>query len=207
VAWVQAGRTAILANTTTIWVVPLSMVFLREPISRRLWAAAGLGLAGVAVLMNPWAIDWTSGPVLVGHAFLLASGLAWSIAIIITRARPPKLTMFQLLPWCFLVGSVLLAPLVWLHVPDGTVGTRPASWWALGYIGFIAGPIGTWCIVEATARLPTVVSSIGFLSTPAISLILANLFLSEPFTPDLLIGSAFIMSGVAFAAWPSRRAA
>jgi hypothetical protein len=48
----------------------------------------------------------------------------------------------------------------------------------LAWIGCIAGPIGTWCIGEATARLPTAVSSIGFLTTPAIRLILANLFLS-----------------------------
>ena len=39
VAWVPAGRTAILANTTTIWIVPLSLIFLREPISARRWLA------------------------------------------------------------------------------------------------------------------------------------------------------------------------
>jgi drug/metabolite transporter (DMT)-like permease len=46
VAWVAAGRTAILANTTTMWVVPLSLVFLREPIPPRRWLAAGFGLGG-----------------------------------------------------------------------------------------------------------------------------------------------------------------
>jgi drug/metabolite transporter (DMT)-like permease len=60
--------------------------------------------------------------------------------------------------------------------------------------------------MEATARLPTVVSSVGFLTTPAVSLILANLLLGEPITRDLLFGSALIMTGVAFAAWPGRRA-
>jgi hypothetical protein len=30
VAWIPAGRTAILANTTTMWVVPLSLIFLHE---------------------------------------------------------------------------------------------------------------------------------------------------------------------------------
>ncbi len=66
VAWVPAGRTAILANTTTIWVVPLSLIFLHEHIPLRRWLATGFGLAGVVVLMNPWAIDWTSRNVLVG---------------------------------------------------------------------------------------------------------------------------------------------
>lgn len=205
VAWVPAGRTAILANTTTIWVVPLSLIFLREPIPVRRWLAAGLGVAGVAVLINPRAIDWSSKGVLIGHIFLLGAGLCWSIAMIVTRATKPNLSMFALLPWCFLIGSMLLAPMVWWHAPHGTLGDSPASWWALAYIGLIAGPLGTWCVMEATAKLPTLVSSVGFLTTPAVSLILANLFLHEPFTPDLLTGSALIMTGVAFAAWPQRR--
>ena len=58
--------------------------------------------------------------------------------------------------------------------------------------------------MEATARLPVMVSSVGFLSTPAAGLIMANLLLQEPFTPDLLIGSGLIMAGVAFAALPAR---
>jgi drug/metabolite transporter (DMT)-like permease len=207
VAWVPAGRTAILANTTTIWVVPLSLLVLREPLSRRRALAAGIGVLGVGVLMNPWSIDWTSAPVLVGHLFLLGAGLAWSIAIIVTRSAPPRMSLFQLLPWCFLVSSALLLPLVWVEAPAGPLAPRPVAWAALAYIGLLAGPIGTWCIVEATARLPAVVSSIGFLTTPAVSLILANLFLHEPLTADLLAGSALIMAGVGFAAWPGGRAA
>jgi O-acetylserine/cysteine efflux transporter len=206
VRWVPAGRTAILANTTTIWVVPLSLIFLREPIPARRWAAAGLGLAGVAVLVNPLAIDWSSGRVLIGHAFLLGAGLAWSAAIIVTRVARPR-SMLAVLPWCFLVAAVMLAPLLWWHAPNGTFGSAPISWAALGYIGLLAGPLGTWCVMEATAKLPTLVSSVGFLTTPAISLIMANIVLHEPLTADLLVGSALIMAGVACAAWPERRPA
>ena len=205
VAWVPAGRTAILANTTTIWVVPLSLIFLHEPIPASRWLAAALGLAGVAVLINPLAIDWSSANILIGHVFLLGAALSWSIAIIVTRTARPHLSMFALLPWCFLIGSLVLAPLVWWHAPHGTLGDKPASWWALGYVGVVAGPLGTWCVMEATAKLPTLVSSVGFLTTPAVSLILANLLLHEPFTPDLLAGSALIMVGVAAAALPQRR--
>ena len=198
---------AILANTTTIWVVPLSLTFLREPIPAGRWLAAGLGLAGVADLINPLAIDWSSANILIGHIFLLGAGLSWSIAIIVTRRTKPKLSMFELLPWCFLTGALILAPMLLWQAPLGTVGRSSISWWALGYIGLLAGPLGTWCIIEATAKLPTLVSSIGFLTTPAVSLILAHLVLHEPFTSDLLAGSALIMAGVAFAAWPTRRTA
>ena len=80
-----------------------------------------------------------------------------------------------------------------------------ASWAALACIGLIASPFGTWCVIQATATLPAVVSSVGFLTTPAISLILANLLLGEPITADLLCGSALIIFGVGVAAWPTRR--
>jgi drug/metabolite transporter (DMT)-like permease len=205
VAWVTAGRTAILANTTTIWVVPLSLIFLREHIPPRRWLAAGLGLAGVLVLMSPWAIDWSSRDALIGHAFLLAASLSWSVSIIVTRAAMPRSTMFELVPWCFGICAVLLAPLVLWHEPHGGIGVHPMSWAALAYIGLIASPFGSWCVIEAAARLPTVVSSIGFLTTPAVSLILANLTLGERITPDLLAGSALIIVGVGVAAWPVRR--
>jgi len=205
VAWIPAGRTAILANTTTVWVVPLSLIFLHEHIPPRRWFACGFGLAGVVVLMSPWAIDWSSWNVLIGHLFLLGAALSWSVAIIVTRAAPPRMSMFELLPWCFAVGAVMLVPLILWHAPHGSLGTHPASWAALAYIGLLAGPFGTWCVMQATATLPTVVSSVGFLMTPAISLILANLFLGEAFTMDLLLGSALIVGGVGFAAWPGRR--
>jgi drug/metabolite transporter (DMT)-like permease len=204
VAWVPAGRTAILANTTTIWIVPLSVVFLKEHIPPRRWVAAAIGLAGVVVLMSPWAIDWTSPPILIGHAFLLLASLCWAVAIIVVRAARPSLSMFELLPWCFGLASLLLLPLVLLEAPHGTLGTRPEGWLALAAIGFVAGPIGTWCVVEATAKLPTMVSSIGFLTTPAVSLLLANLLLGEAMTADLLAGSALIIGGVAIAALPAR---
>jgi drug/metabolite transporter (DMT)-like permease len=205
VAWIPAGRTAILANTTTMWIVPLSLIFLHERIPLRRWVAAGFGLAGVVVLMSPWAIDWTSRTVLIGHAFLLGASLSWSIAIIVTRAATPRMSMFELLPWCFAVSAVMLLPILLWHAPEGSLGTNPISWAALAYIGLLAGPLGTWCVMQATATLPTVVSSVGFLSTPAVSLILANIFLGEKFTADLLIGSALIVGGVGFAAWPGRR--
>ncbi len=205
VAWVPAGKTAILANTTTVWVVPLSLLFLHESIPARRWLGTALGLAGVAVLVNPLAIDWSSGHVLVGHAFLLGAALAWSVAIIVVRAVPPNGGMLGLLPWCFLVGAAVLAPVVWWHAPSGSFGGQPVSWAALGYVGLLAAPFGTLFIMQATVNLPALVSSLGFLTTPAISLVLASVVLHEPMTPALLAGSGLIMSAAVCAAWPERR--
>lgn len=215
--FVPAGRTSVLANTTTIWVVPLSLIVLRESIPPRRWLAALLGVLGIGVLIGPWAIDWSAPGVLLGHALLLGAALAWAVAIIVLRRFRPASTLFALLPWCFLIASAMLAGLLLLEpaaapgvggwLGAGGLGADRLAWAALAYIGCLASPLGTWCVVEATARLPSVVSSVGFLATPAVGVLLSNRLLGEALTPDLLAGSALILGGVACAAWPGRRAA
>jgi drug/metabolite transporter (DMT)-like permease len=200
-AWVPAGRTAILSNVTTIWIVPLSMLVLREPIPPRRWLAAALGVLGVAVLMGPWAIDWSSRNLLIGHAFLLGAGLCFAIAITVVRRLPPQGSMLPLLPWCFGIATLVLVPLALLE--GGGLGTWPApSLWAMAYIGALAGPVGTWCVMAASAALPSMVASVGFLATPAVGLLLSTWWLGEPLGPDLIAGSVLILGGVACAAWP-----
>lgn len=205
VAWVPAGRTAVLANTTTMFIVPLSLIVLGETIPPRRWVAAALGLAGVAVLTGPWAIDWSQSTVLVGHAFLLGAGFSFAVALVVVRRFPPRRPMLVLLPWCFTLATVLMLPVVLWREPEGGLGPDPAAWVALMYVGLVAGPFGTLCIMLAAARLPTVVSSVAFLATPATGVILSNLMLGEPITPDLILGTGLILGGVGAAAWPARR--
>ncbi len=204
VAWVPAGRTVILSNVTTIWIVPLSMLVLHETIPPRRWVAAALGLAGVVVLIGPWAIDWSARAVVIGNLFLLGAGLGWAVAMIVLRHRPPQGAMLHLLPWCFGIATLALLPLARLQ--GGDIGIWPAtSLEALAYIGVLAGPVGTWCVMSAAASLPAMVASVGLLATPAAGLLLSTWWLDEPLGPDLLAGSGLILAGAACAAWPGRR--
>ena len=200
VQYVPAGRTTILCNVTTIFIAPLSMLVLREAIPARRWIAALLGVAGAAVLMSPWSIDWSAPGVLLGHVFLLGAAFTFSLAIIIVRRFPPALSMLQLLPWCFLVATLALLPMALIH---GGAGRWPAtSLWSMLYIGGLAGPIGTWCVMQVAATMPAMIASVGLLATPAVGLALATWWLGEPFGADLMLGSALILGGVLIAAWP-----
>jgi drug/metabolite transporter (DMT)-like permease len=184
----------------------LSLLLLHEAISPRRWMAAALGLAGVAVLMGPWAIDWSLRDVLVGHVFLVGAAFCLSLSMIVVRRSPPGVAMLQLLPWCFGIATFALVALAAWR--GGGIGTwSAASLWSLAYIGGLAGPVGTWGIMQVAATLPAMVTSVGFLMIPAAGLMLSTLWLGEPLGPDLLLGSALILGGVACATWPQKRPA
>ena len=197
VALVPAGRTAVLSNVVTYWLIPLSVLVLGEKVSRMRWLAAGLGLAGAGALIGPWAVDWSEQDPLFGHILLVLAGLLWTIAIIASRKWPPKTPMFDLLPWCFGIGALVLIPLALIMEPDGGIG--PVAWLPLLYIGLIAAPIGTWCVIEAGRKLPGAVASVGFLMVPAFGVLVSTLWLGEPLGWDVIIGGLLIGGSVILA--------
>lgn len=206
VAWVPAGRTAILSNATLVWTVPIALVLTSEAISARRWLATALGAAGVIALIGPWAIDWTSARTLLGNAFLLGAAFCWAITMAIVRRWPPRQTMFTLLPWAFGIASIALFPMAAAHGfgADGLGTWSPAGLICIALIGLVMAPIGTWCVMQATTALPLVVASVGFLAGPAVGLLISILFLGEPLTLSVILGAALILSGAVMAAGSTR---
>jgi drug/metabolite transporter (DMT)-like permease len=195
---IPSGRAGLIGNVTIYWLVPLAVLVLGERVRPLRWAAAGLGLAGILVLVGPWSIDWGAPGVLFGHALLILASLSWSLAILIVRRWPPRAPVFDLLPWAFAVAALLLVALAGGLEPGGGVG--PGAWVQAAFIGIVAAPIGTWATTEAGRHLNAVLASVGFLMVPVVGIILGTLWLGEPFGWDFVLGGALIAAGVILAA-------
>jgi len=197
-AMVGAGRTAIISNVTLMWLVPLSMLVLAEQISVQRWWASGVASVGVVIMSGPWAVDWGAPGVLAGHALLLAAGLSWSVAIVVTRRFAPPSSTLALLPFSFGIAAVLLGLVAAWREPAGGIG--PGAYWHAAFIGLVAAPIGTWAVTECGRHLNAVVASVGFLLVPVLGLALATIWLHEPLGWDLAVGGVLIVVSVAMAA-------
>jgi len=195
---VGAGRTAVLSNVTLMWLVPLSMIVLGEAVSPLRWAAVAVAMLGVLVMTGPWAFDWSAPGALAGHILLLGSALVWSVAIIIVRRWPPASPMVELLPWSFVLATLLLGAAALLREPGGGIG--PGAYLQAAFIGLVAAPIGTWAVIESGRHLNAVVASVGFLLVPVLALALATLWLGEPLGWDLIMGGVLIVASVVLAA-------
>ncbi len=192
-----AGRSAILGNVTLFWLIPLAVWLLGEKVSRLRWAAAGLGLVGVVVLMAPWEWPGISGSVVTGYVMLLCCSLLWSLAIIVTRRWPPSRSVLELLPYCFGLAALMLAPIALWREPQGGIGA--GALWQAAFVGGIAAPIGTWATIEAGRRLPGTIVSVGFLVVPALGVVVSNLWLGETLGWDVVLGGALIVLAVLMA--------
>jgi drug/metabolite transporter (DMT)-like permease len=193
---VPAGRSGVLAYTTMLWMVPLSLV-LGERMGWRALLGVALGLGGLVVLVDPTRFDWHDREVLTGHGYLLLAGLSWALAMMHTRRHKWLTSPLDVLPWQMSVAALLLWS--WALVGDPRGHLDPGKWqlWAaLLYIGALVGPAGTWAAVSVTRALPPLTASLGMLGVPLLSIVSSVFLLGEPITLSLALGTALVLAGI-----------
>ncbi|EME69874.1 DMT family permease [Paramagnetospirillum caucaseum] len=197
---VPAGRSAILAYTTPLWVAPGAALFLGERLTRGRLAGLLLGLGGIVVLFNPLSFDWSDREAVTGNLMLLAAALIWAAAILHVRGHRWCAPPLELAPWQMLIGLVPLAAAAAVFEgaprPDGSFELA----WTLGYNGILATAFAFWAAVTVNRLLPALTVSLGFLGVPAFGLVISALVLGEGMSPANLGGLALIIGGVAVVA-------
>jgi drug/metabolite transporter (DMT)-like permease len=197
---VPTGRSVVLAYTTPLWVVPGAALFLGERLTTRRIVGVVVGLAGLSVLFNPLALDWTERAAVLGNLAILAAALLWAASILHIRGHRWRSTPFDLLPWETLLATAVLTPLAYLipGPPAFAIDVPLAA--LLIYAGVPGTALAYWAVAMASRHLPAITTSLGLLATPVVSALVAAVWLQEIPTPDVLAAMGLILSGIVIVA-------
>jgi drug/metabolite transporter (DMT)-like permease len=202
---VPTGRSVVLAYTTPLWVVPGAALFLGERLTPRRIIGVAVGLAGLVVLFNPLAFDWTRREAVLGNLAILVAALLWAGSILHIRGHRWRTSPFDLLPWVTLLATAVLTPVAYriagppAFAVDGTLAAL------LIYAGVPGTALAYWAVAMASRHLPAITTSLGLLATPVVSTVVAALWLQEMPTADVLAAMGLILSGIAIGATAESR--
>jgi len=203
------GRSAVLAFSTPLWVVPLSVWWLHEqvPWSRRL--GTGAGLMGVLVTASP-GLHVAPRDQLVPHALLLVAAAGWAVSIAFVRAHRFQASALALAPWQTLVAALVLLPCaIAVNGPLPTPNVRALA--SLAYVGPIATAFAYWAVVEAGRHVRATTVSVTLQGVPSVGLLISALVYREVVDVSLTLGIILIGAGVVLATvespWRLRRGA
>lgn len=205
--YLPAGRSAVLAYTTPLWIAPAAVLVLGERLTRRKLLGIACGLTGLVVLLNPATFDWSNSDTLVGHGILLVTAMGAAAAIIHIRAHAWVGTPFQLAPWQLLLAAVLIAALASAFEDVSDIRWSTATVAVLAYNGLLATAFCFWASVVVVRSLPAITSSLGFLGVPLMGVFLSTILLGEALTATLLGGLVLIIGGLALVTSASQNSA
>ena len=203
--FVPAGRSAILAFTTPIWVVPLALFVLKEPLGVLRSMGFVLGIGGVAVMFNPAGFDWHDSDVLIGNGLLLFAALLWAFLILQIRLHKWSGSPLSLAPWQMGFGALLLGLSIPILEPEPYLHPEPVFFGVLAYAGLVASAFGVWASVVVTRALPAITVSLGMLASPVVSVVTSVAFFGERLSATNLGGLLLISGGLAAIALAERR--
>mgnify|MGYP003386153502 FL=1 len=192
---VNAGRAALLAYTTPLWVAPVAHFFLKQKLSINKVLGVAVGLCGLMILFNPMAFDWSNWQVVKGNGLLLMAALIWALSILHVGQHKWRGSVLELAPWQIIVALCITIPLAWF------ADTKPITWnqeliLVILYNGVLASALAQWASIRVTQLLPAVTVSLGFLMVPLAGIFFSSIWLKEPFTLTLAIGSVLILLGL-----------
>jgi len=202
--YVSAGRTVLVAYTTPLWVFPLAWLFAGEALTGQRLVAIASGMLGLALLVNPLAINWSDSGVLTGHALILLAAVSWAISIVYTRLHKWAATPFDLLLWQLLLGAVLTSAAALLFEGRPVIDVTPHFIVLLLYGGTISTSLAYWALSTVNRSLPATTTALGLLDVPVFGVIASMVTLGEAFDAVTLTALLLIVGGIAIGTMPGR---
>jgi drug/metabolite transporter (DMT)-like permease len=194
---VPLGRSIVLGYTVPLWVAPGAAVLLGERMTRGQSLGVALGLAGLGVMFNPLAFNWSDKNALLGNAFLLLAAASWAANILYVRAHRWVSTPFQLTFWQTLLAGIISSVIAMFVEGTPTIDWTPSLTGALLFAGVFGTAFAYWAMAVANRSLPAVTTSLILLATPVVGVICSAVFFDEAVTPSLIVAMAMILGGIA----------
>ncbi len=194
--FVPPGRSSILVYTASLWTVPLAVAFLHERLTSFRIAGLALGSAGVVLLFEPWALDWSDTQVLVGLGMLLVAAVANAATTVHIRAHRWAGTPFELMPWQLGVAAVPVAILA------AAIEGMPDIRWTTATVAIVAYQIllgsafGFWGLLTISRSLPAITTNLTLMAVPVVGLLSSIAIADERLTPAVAASLVLILMGV-----------
>jgi drug/metabolite transporter (DMT)-like permease len=193
---IAAGDSALIIASTPVLVAFFAVFARSDVLTPAKLLGGAISFVGVALVVASGP-GLTIGGSLVGEAITLLASICWAFytafgAPFLRRYSPLRTTA-----WATVAGTIVLAPLAASQlatVQAADIG--PGVLGAILYSGFLAAGVSN-VIVSNSVKVvgPTRTSAYQFL-VPALAVVLAFLFLSEPIRLGQVIGGVVIVGGV-----------
>ena len=182
----------VMLRGEVIAVALMAWVFLGEKVEGRFWIGAATAVVGLLLLQGPFEGGSSVGVAGTGMAMLAV--VCFSALSVVTRHYVHRIDVVTVNAIRLWLSVLLWFPVFGLPSFDQVPGEQVL--WAS--LAALCGPfLGRLCLMQSSRYVEARVSTLANLTTPALTLLLAFLFLSEWPTTWQLVGGAVMIAGIA----------
>ncbi len=201
VARTTVVHSSMIMGTTPLWVLLMARALGIEGIT---WPKAGgmaIAMAGLAMLQifRPGNSTGgpTTGPTLEGDFLVLLCALALAGMTAFGKRYKPRSGGITIIAMGYVIGSIALAPVLWLSSRGFDYGAvTPAAWAGVFYMAAFSSVVGYLIYYYALARMSASrIAAFQYLQ-PVFAILMAMVLLGEDLTGSTVAAGGIIFTGV-----------
>lgn len=192
--YISAGLERLILFLSPTFVLLITAVWLKRPISGLQWAALGLSYLGV-VFVFVQDLSFNGDEVLLGSMFVLGSAISYALYLIGSGELIRRVGSTRLVAYAMCVSSVVA--IIHFFSVKGLAGLQqPLPVYQLSLLHAVLNTVlPTFMVMWAVERIGAPMTSQLGLLGPVSVLFLAAWLLGEPITSLQLVGTAFVLAG------------
>jgi len=200
--YTTAVNAGVLSNLTSVFMVLIGTLWLRERLAPAEWGAMLAAFAG-AVLVSQGSGHLTiAGPGLLGDGLMVVAGFFGAVYSIGGKGLVARYPADVVTTVVAAFGSLFLLPLALLEVADrggfiaGLLALPWQIWAILLVLGLGSGALANLWWMQILARMDASRAALIIFLVPVVSTVLSVTALGEPLTATIVFGALLVLAGV-----------
>lgn len=198
IKFIPAGLGALIGALYPLCVVILERIFFK---SKRMTLLTMLGLflgiIGIALVFYENAFKINNSHFLFGVGLSIIAMLSWSIGTIFIARNKVAINPYYGIGWQMIISSVII-----FIIMQATNSAIPIlqitviAWWVILYLVILGSLIAFVAFIYSMQKLPAAIASLYAYINPIVAMVCGYVFINEPLSNNIIIGSAITLFGV-----------
>ena len=195
ISMTSASLSSLLISMVPIFTIIGDRLMFGHAITKLKGFGAVISVVGVGIIIAGSADKEMSGT-LLGILILLCAAVFWTVYILVSKPLNNKYSPLTITTVIFIVGAIVLLPVLLLHKPETILTLTPMNWALLLLFTIVCIAIADLMYMYGISSLPVVIPSIVVNLLPFVTIIASWIVFRTMLTPLQLFGGLLIIASV-----------
>jgi drug/metabolite transporter (DMT)-like permease len=187
---------SVVTSASPAFILFFAWLLLRERLTLIRIAAVALASVGVVIILDLSKFDMSSQK-FIGNLALAGAAVSWGLYSVLVRKVSANYGTITITFFALLGGLCLTIPAGVLELQTEQIKEiTPGVILGILYLGVVSTAVAMFLWNRAFALVEASVASLFFFAQPLVGVVLSNVLLKQPITPELILGGALIGAGV-----------